>query len=341
MSTHSDVAGFCGLAALWGSAFVATEAALAAVPPVLLAALRFDLAAALLVALALARGDRLRPARGDWTPVLTGGAFTIGLHHALLFAGQVSVSSAAAAVLLGLIPVLTPAVARAIRPSSTRRLGVTGVAGLLVGFGGVLLLASSGADAGAGAAHDAGTGSSFVPGAGAVLGPGELLATAPTAVAGVVGDPGSVGVLLVLGSAVAFVLGAVCTREDDATLDPIALQAWMAGVGAVLLHLAAAAVGETPAGATWTAASIGWLCYLAAIPGAGGFLLYFRLLDRLGPIQMGLLEYAIPPFAALFAWLVLGAGLSASTVVGFLAVLVAFALVKAGAIRATLRRRLA
>lgn len=295
---NRDTAGFLALAALWGTAFVATKAALADFPPVLLAALRFDVAAAVLVVVAVAGGRRLRPTGwGDLAPILTGGAFSIGLHHALLFTGQQYVTSAVAATLLGLIPVLTPMATRVLR--SDERLDAVGTVGVLVGFGGLVLIADPDL---------------------------ETLA-------------GNLGALFVFGSAVAWVAGAVTTREDDATLGPLALQAWMALVGAGLLHVAAVALGQPIGGLDPTQAGVAWLLYLAVVPGAGGFLLYFRLLDRLGPIRTGLLEYAIPPFAALFGFLVLEETLAGNTVAGFACILVAFLLVQRGPIRAALRRQ--
>ena len=294
-----DAAGFLTLAAVWGTAFVATKAALADFPPVLLAALRFDIAAVLLFALALGGRRRVRPAgAGDLRPIATGGLFSIGAHHALLFSGQVYVTSAVAATLIGLIPVLTPMTTRLLR--SDESLDAVSALGVLVGFGGLLVIARPD--------------------------PRNLAANA--------------GALFVFGSAVAWVLGAVTTREDDATLRPLAMQAWMALVGAALLHVAALALGQGLGDATATAGGLGWLVYLAVVPGAGGFLLYFRLLDRLGPIQAGMLEYAIPPFAAAFGWLVLEETLAPGTVRGFLLVLVAFLLVKRRALRAGLRRTL-
>ncbi|WP_435065692.1 DMT family transporter [Halobaculum sp. EA56] len=299
MPVNRDALGFLALAAVWGTAFVATKAALATFPPVLLAALRFDIAAAALFAVAVVAGDgRLRPAgRGDLAPILTGGAFSIGLHHALLFTGQQYVASAVAATLLGLIPVLTPVAARVLRPEE--RLDAVGAAGVLVGFAGLVLIANP----------DLG------------------------------GLSANLGAVFVFASAVAWVAGAVTTREDDATLGPLALQAWMALVGALLLHVAAAALGQAPWGVTATREGVAWLVYLAVVPGAGGFLLYFRLLDRLGPIRAGLLEYAIPPFAALFGFLVLGERLAEHTVWGFACILLAFLLVQREPIRGALRRR--
>ncbi|MFC6785681.1 DMT family transporter [Halobaculum halobium] len=321
---NRDALGFLALAALWGTAFVATKAALAEFPPVLLGALRFDIAAAVLVAVAVASGERLRPAgRGDVAPILTGGAFSIGLHHALLFTGQQYVSSAVAATLLGLIPVLTPVATRVARPDE--RIDAVGAVGLLVGFAGLILIADPDL---ARLASDA---------TGVLGGAGGETGVAGGVAAGI--SAANVGALFVFGSAVAWVAGAVTTREDDATLGPLALQAWMAAVGAFLLHVAAAVVGQSPAGLDPSTAGLAWLAYLAIVPGAGGFLLYFRLLDRLGPIRAGLLEYAIPPFAALFGFLVLGETLAADTVWGFACILAAFLLVQRVPIRAALRRR--
>jgi len=301
MSARRTLLLYLGLAATWGTAFVGVDAALDAVPPVPLAALRFDLAALLLFGVVVATGRRLWPrGRGDWTPILVGGLCNIGLHHALLFAGQRTVSPAVAATLLGLIPVITPAMTRFVR--SDERPSKRGVLGVLVGFGGVVLIARPD--------------------------PSNVAASA--------------GVALVLASAVAWTVGAVLVDEDDAELGGLALQAWMLGVGALALDVAAFVVpGQSFAAAAMTPTALAWVVYLAAVPGAAGFLAYFRLLHRLGPLEMSLLEYVIPPFAALFGWLVLGEGLASATVGGFLAVLAGFWLVKGGAVRRYLRRRLA
>ncbi|KTG08626.1 hypothetical protein AUR64_18340 [Haloprofundus marisrubri] len=299
--SRSDAALFVGIAAVWGTAFVATKAALDSFPPVTLAALRFSLAALALFAVVFAARKRWIPSgRGDWLPILAGGAFNIGLHHALLFAGQQYVSAALAATLLGLVPVATPIFTRLSNHDDS--LSVTGAVGILVGFLSVVLMAQ--------------------------LDPTDLSA--------------SVGAGLVLASALAWVLGAVLTREDDATLSPVSLQAWTLLVGALLLALATLALpGESLTPAALSSAStdaLGWLVYLALIPGAAGFFAYFRLLDRIGPIQAGLLEYAIPPFAALFGFFVLQESLAETTVVGFFGVFVAFLLVKSDSIVAALAR---
>lgn len=299
MSRRRDAVLYVLLAAVWGASFVATKAALEGVTPVVLAAVRFDLVAVLLFAVATANGTRLRPeGRGDALPILTGGVLVIGVHNALLFAGQQYVTSAVASVLLGLVPILTPVAARLVHPD--QRLSRTGVVGLGFGFLGVVLIADPD--------------------------PTNLLADVR-------------GVAFVFASAVVFVTGIVLTREERASLSPLAVQAWMALVGALLLHLVIPAVpGESYAAATWTPAIVGWVLFLAVLPGAWGFFVYFRLLSRLGPVQMGLLEYVIPPFAALTGWVVLREALSVTTVLGFLSILVGFLLLKHSALRYALSR---
>ncbi len=288
MASRRDIVLYLILAAAWGTAFPATEAALKGFPPVALAAVRFDLAALVLLAVAAASGRSLRPQGwGDWTPIFVGGLFNIGLHHALLFAGQQYVTSAVASTLLGLVPVLTPVVTSVFRPKES--ISARGVVGVLLGFVGVVLIANP-------------SGGHFLS---------------------------DIGVWFVLGAAVAWVIGAVFTDENDAGLSGLSLQAWMLAIGALALDAGAFVVpGQGFTAATPTTTSLAWVGYLAVVPGAAGFLIYFRLLHRLGPIEMGLVEYVIPPFAAIFGWLVLGEGLTLTTGEGFLAILGGFLLVK-------------
>jgi len=74
----------------------------------------------------------------------------------------------------------------------------------------------------------------------------------------------------------------------------LATQAWMMAVGAVVLHAAVLVVpGQSFAAATWTPSALVALAYLSAVAGVGGFLLYFTLLDDLGPIEMSFIEYVV------------------------------------------------
>jgi drug/metabolite transporter (DMT)-like permease len=144
---------FLLLAAVWGTAFPATDAGLADIPPVLFAAVRFDVAAVLLFAYVFVTDTDWRPrGREDYAYVAIGGTFAIAAHHAFLFAGQQYVTGGVAAVLLGLVPVITPALTRVVSPGEefTPRTAV----GVALGFLGVAVIATL--DAGVGEAVAAG-----------------------------------------------------------------------------------------------------------------------------------------------------------------------------------------
>lgn len=300
MGRYWNLFAFCLLSLVWGSAFVATEVGLEFLPPAFFAAVRFDLAAAVLFGYAALRDDHLRPqTHSDWRQILTGGVLLIGAHHALLFAGQQYVQSAVAAVLLGLIPVITPALTRAV--SSTERLSPSGVVGVLVGFVGVVVIANPD--------------------------PSNLLSA------------NLQGVLLVLASAVVFALGAVLTHDGEPSLPVVTTQAWMMAVGALMLHVTSAALpSESVASVQWTADAVLALVYLSLVAGAMGFFLYFDLLDRIGPIEVSLLEYVIPLFAALTGWLALGDTPTVTTGVGFVVIFAGFGLLKFEALSREVRR---
>jgi len=248
---------------------------------------------------AYAVDDPVPRGRDQWTEVAVGAVFIIAGYHVLLFVGETdpAVTSAIAAVIVSLSPVLTTGFARAILP--TERLTAVGAFGLLVGLAGAVILANPD--------------------------PANLT------------GGGTVAKLLVLAAAASFALGSVLTRASDADLRIETMEAWSMLLGAGLAHLLAIAVGESVADAVWTTESLLALGYLAVVASGVGFLIYFDLLDRLGPIEINLVSYVAPVFAAAVGWLVLSEGITATTVVGFLVICVGFTIVKRDAIRAELR----
>lgn len=292
---------FLLLACLWGLSFVAVRAGVAYIPPVVFAALRFDLAGVSMVGYAIISTDHWRPHRRDeWIVVMLGGACFVALHHALLFVGQQYVTSAVAAVVIGLDPVLAAAFAWVLLPDE--RLSVHQFAGIVLALFGVGIIAHPD--------------------------PAHFLSADTT---GVLSDLGTdiIGVLFVTGSAAAFALGAVLTRRYRTTLPVQSLQAWTMLIGAVLLHLTSLALpGRALTAINWTPTALFSLLYLAFGAGSLGYLLYFALLDRLGPVEINLVGYVAPVFAAIGGWLFLGEGFELTAIVGFVVVLSGFVLVK-------------
>ncbi|WP_135536789.1 MULTISPECIES: DMT family transporter [Halostella] len=151
-------------------------------------------------------------------------------------------------------------------------------------------------------------------------------------------DASAFGVALVFGSALAWAVGAVAVERVRTDLSAPALQGWAMVVGAPLLHAASVALGE-PQTVAWSSRALVAMAYLVVVAGGAGYLLYFSLLDRLGSLEINLVNYLVPVFAALAGWLALGEPLSLATVVGFGVVFAGFGLVKRKALRDVLRAR--
>lgn len=295
MSRYRTAGLFVLLAALWGSSFVATRAALPYVPPVLLAALRFDIAGVVMLAYAIVSTDQWRPtSRAGWMEVAVGGLLFVAAHHALLFIGQQYVTSAVASVVISLDPVLA-AVFSGLLLADERVTG-TEAAGFVFGVAGTTLIATPST---------------------------STLVTTDVR-----------GVVLVFLAAVAFALGAVLTKRYRTEIPVQSMQAWMMLIGAVLLHATSAGLpSESLASVGWSLVAVAALGYLSLIAAGVGYLIYFTLLDRIGPIQVNLIGYVAPIFAALNGWLLLGETITVPTVLGFVIVTTGFGIAKSDEIR--------
>ena len=296
---YRNFVAFVALAGLWGTAFMAIKAGLSYFPPVLFAAFRFDLAAVIMLGYAAVATDRLRPqGTREWLLVAVGGVFIIAGYHALLFIGEQNTTSAVAAVIVSLSPVLTPAFARAFLPNE--RLSAVGVVGILLGLVGVAVLTR--------------------PTPESLLG-GDLVPKA-----------------FVFAAAVSFALGSVLTNRITASLPAPTMEAWSMVLGAVVLHVGSVLSAESFAGVEIAVPGIAALVYLSVASSAIGFLIYFDLLSRLGPVEINLVSYVAPVFAAISGALFLGEVIDAVTVVGFVIIFAGFVLLKRRAIADELPR---
>ncbi|MFW5956564.1 MAG: DMT family transporter [Halorhabdus sp.] len=289
---------FVSLAAIWGSAFMAIKAGLAVLPPVLFAAIRYDIAGVLVLGYAALVTDPFPNDVRDLAAIAVAATLLIAGYHALLFVGEQSTTSAAAAVVVSLSPVLTTGIARVVLPSE--RLSTVAFVGVLLGFLGVVIVAQPD--------------------------PAQLLAR------------DVLGKLLIFGAALSFAVGSVLTRWLDADLPIEAMEAWSMLGGALLMHGISVAIGESPATIAWTPRAIAALGYLSVIASAVGFLIYFDLLDRLGPVEINLVSYVAPIFAAITGYVILGESIVPATAGGFFVIVLGFLLVKRDAIRAAYER---
>ena len=282
---ESILAAFVLLATLWGSSFVAIEVGLHYFPPLLFAGVRYAIAGAIVLGVAAVASGRTVPrGRDEWLGVAVAGAFVIAAYHGLLYVAELRISGGVAAVVVSLAPVLTATFAALLLPNE--RLGHFEVGGFALGVLGVVVIADP---------TEAGLGSAAL-----------------------------FGVALAFAGAVAFSLGAVLLRPLRTDLPIAALQGWAMVSGAGLLFVGAALLGESPAAIVWNATSVASLSYLTLLSGVVAFLIYFALLDEVGPTQLHLVGYAEPVVAAVGSWVLLGSLIEAEAILGFVAILAGF-----------------
>ena len=125
---------FLALATLWGLSFPAISVGLGFVPPLLLAAFRYDTAAIVLLAYAILRTDGWRPRGMNNFQAIAGGGLFLVAGNGLLFIGQQTVPSSVAAIMTSLVPIVTALWAFVLLGE---RLSRTGVVGVGLGFVGL------------------------------------------------------------------------------------------------------------------------------------------------------------------------------------------------------------
>lgn len=290
MSTYRNGALFLLLSMLWGTAFMAIKAGLAYIPPVLFAGFRYDIAGVLMLGYAAYATEKWRPiSRGDWASVAVGSVLIIALYNAFLFIGEQGVTSGVAAILVALNPILATGFSRLVLPDE--RLTSIGVVGLLVGIVGVGLVARPD--------------------------PSNLLTN----------DVVATGFVLL--AAVCVALGSVVVQRIERTISIEGMVAWSNALGAVILHLVSAGLpSESLRSVTISSGAVIAVLYLAVFASAIGYFIYFDLLDRLGAIEINLVSYAAPIFAAVTGWIVLGETLDLLSIIGFIVIFGGFLLLK-------------
>ncbi|MFB6266400.1 MAG: DMT family transporter [Halodesulfurarchaeum sp.] len=280
---------FVLLGSLWGTSFVAIEIGLETFPPLSFAGIRYLLAGVLLFGFVAARRTRWWPrTRNDWISIGVLAAFIIFGNHAFLYLGEQYVSGAVAAVIISLSPVLTVFFASVALGHGVPR--VHEFVGFALGIAGVVVIAQPDPSS---------------------LGGDSLL-----------------GVALVLLAAIAFALGGVLSRPFRTDLPVETLQSWSMIGGAGMLLLGGRLRGEEVSAIEPTFTGLLALGHLTLLSGVVAFLVYFTLLDRVGPSQLNLVGYLEPIAAALTSWVILGHGVEPATGAGFALIALGFVFIQ-------------
>jgi drug/metabolite transporter (DMT)-like permease len=268
-----DLGALILLAALWGASYIFIRVAVPALGPFVLMGARVALAsgALTLYAVILARG--MPKFRSRWKEFLIVGATNSAIPFTLIAAAEIELTASLAAILNSTTALFVAVVAAVWIGES---LTVKKVAGLLLGFAGVVVL----------------VGWDPVPLNGAVL----------------------LAVGAMLAASLSYAVGGVYVKRTFAGVSPLAMTIGQQGAAAaILLPLAAASLpGEAPPlPAALSALALALLCTAVA------YLLYFRLIENVGPTKTLAVTFLIPVFGLLFGVVLLGEPVGLGTIVGF------------------------
>lgn len=290
---YYDAIGFIILITSMGLSFPAFEVGLTAFPVLFLAAMRFDIAGVLILSYVFLTSTEWKPTTfGDYFTIGAGGLITFAIATAFWGIGQEMTTSTLSGLMASFVPILTAGFSWLLIPED--RLSPIGVFGLLVGFSGALLI--------------------MIPENSLTFG------------------PGIVGKVMMLVGVTASALGGVLIRWAEPSLPAVSQTGWAIVIGAIMLHAASFLVENPLVDSTVTPAGIFAVFFLGVVTSAIGRGIFFWLLGRRSAIEISITSYVSPVISAIAGWMLFGDEISVSMVLGFLIVVVGFAMMKRNAL---------
>jgi drug/metabolite transporter (DMT)-like permease len=269
------------LCVVWSSTWLAIKIGLRDLPPLSFVGLRFFVAIVALLALSLGR-ERLFPKRrSDFVVLAFTGMLMFTLNYALLFWGELHVSSGLAAVIQASIPIFGMVFAHRMLPDEPLRW--QRLSGALIAMAGVAVICA------------------------------RLLSFN-----GWLAFLGGLGITLGAASAA---FSNVWLKARKIELGPAMLAAWQMIFGTIPLLALAFAIDGNPARLHWSATAIFCLLYLALIGSALTFILLYWLMPRMTVTRLQTISLITPPGAIALGWALGGERLSAWSLLGAIFVL--------------------
>ncbi len=267
-SRSAVLAAFGAVYLIWGSTYLAIRIALETMPPFLMASSRFLVAGGLLYAWSRSRGRAPAPTRSEWrVATVVGGLLLLGGNGAVVWAEQF-VPSGMVALLVATVPLFMVVLEWLWNGGDAP--GAQTLAGLVLGFGGVVLLA--------GEADAASSGVGLVP------------------------------VAVTLFAALSWATGSIYARRAPAPSAPRLGTAMQMLAGGALLGLVGLMSGEggQVAASEFSFRSWAALAYLVFFGSIIGFSAYVWLLRVSTPARVSTYAYVNPAVALFLGWALAG-----------------------------------
>jgi drug/metabolite transporter (DMT)-like permease len=286
------VAAFAAVYVIWGSTYLAIRFAIETIPPFLMAGLRFVLAGLLLYAWTRARGAP-RPTRRQWAgAAVIGGLLLVGGNGSGVWAQLRHVPSGMVALLVATTPFWMTLI-EWIRPGGVKPTGAV-LAGLVVGFAGIVLLIDPQTMSGAGT---------------------DLFS-----------------MLLPVGAALLWSLGSIYSRGADLPKSPLMTTGIQMLAGGGMLLVVALAAGDwgrfDPAQVS--VRSLAAFAYLVTFGALVAYTAFSWLLRHTSPARVSTYAYVNPVIAVFLGWALAGEPLTprtlvaAAIIVGAVAIIITF-----------------
>jgi drug/metabolite transporter (DMT)-like permease len=266
-----------GLSALWGSSYLFIKIALEGhVAPAEIVLGRLLMATVVLYLVVRAQGLRLPRAGRAWRAFAVMGLVGTAAPFSLISWGETRIDSSLAAILNATVPIATVLLAHFW--TRDERLTVGRVAGVLIGFAGVVVLAGNAA----------------------LGGHSDTL----------------LGVLALLLSSVCYGIAAIFARGAFRGVPPVVASTGQMLLGALFMAVpgGAATLSARQAPAPGALAAVAALALLGTV---GAYLLYYRLLLRVGPTRTSLATYLLSAFAVVYGALFLHEAITVRLLIGF------------------------
>lgn len=267
---------YLALCLIWSSTWLVIRIGLRDLPPVSFVAIRFVIAVIVLLLISVGRVTLIPVRVADFILLAYTGILMFAVNYALLFWGELYVSSGLSAVLQATIPIFGMIFAHFILPAEPLRW--QRMAGATLSVGGVALICSK------------------------LLHLGGLQALW-----------GGLGIIIGAASAA---FSNVMMKKRPIPLAPGMIAAWQMIFGVAPLLLLGFLVDGNPFQLHWTKSAVLCLFYLAVPGSALTFLLLYWLLPRMSVTNLQTISLVTPPGAVLFGWLLGGETFSAWSLAG-------------------------
>jgi drug/metabolite transporter (DMT)-like permease len=273
---------------IWGSTYLAIRLAIDSIPPLLMASIRFLIAGGLLYAWSIGRGDHRddRPSLRGWGAATVIGGLLLFVGNGGVSLAETNVPTGVVALIIALIPMWLAILDRLV---NGQRLAPQAIVGLVLGFGGLVLLVGVPSDGG-------------IPVSGA---------------------------LVAVGASLGWATGSLYARRATLPRRPMVANGMQMLAGGALLAVAGTASGELgrfhPSQLSLHSALA--VAYLIVFGSIIAFSAYMWLL-RVAPLStVGTYAYVNPVVAVFLGWLILDEAITARVVIAGVVIVAAVAMI--------------